>query len=401
MNVFEAAAHAKLDRVMLHKNSDDDVLLCYGRGPLAALLPVEAVARMEKGDREYLTSFYKADQGGHEAKEGASAGFYYLRTLPVFISKQAAAIGKRPLQSVLGQHYRDAGDGYQLVSPYINEMDEVVLAQCLGRAEEWIHEGERAEISDRLKKHKVALPQVYFATFYNDLSNYFFYRKHHEHVPGTMLIEAARQGYYAQFYLTTGVRPGEVSISMDSLHADFAEYTNPNYPVRIMVDDVDPNLPHNNRRQIHKRATFQQVGRIVGQVEMRGHVMRMREFKRMRTIAFPEQHRFFPVKNISRFVSLTDRQGKTLECSLDQLAAKSLTVTFPNGSRFSPGQVFDFIFFVDGVGFVDGRAELTAGCGESARTADLSIIASSDESNERLLGVIRNFTHAVTTREVF
>jgi hypothetical protein len=401
MNVFEAAARAKLDRVMLHKNSDDDVLLCYGRGPLAALLPAEAVAGMEQGERDYLTAFYKSDQSGPAAQGRAAAGFYRLRTLPVFINKLAAVSIGRQLQFVLGQHYCDVGDGYKLVSPYVNELDEVVLAQGFGRAEDWIHEGERVKISELLKKHKAALPQVYYATFYNDLSNYFFYRKHHEHVPGTMLIEAARQGYYAQFYLTTGVRPGEVSISMDSLHADFAEYTNPNYPVRIMVDDVDPNLPHNNRRQIHKRATFQQVGRIVGQVEMRGHVMRMREFKRMRTIAFPEQHRFFPVKNISPFVSLTDRQGKTFECSLDQIAAKGLTVTFPNGCRFSPGQVFDFIFFVDGVGFVDGEAELSAGCGDTAGTADLSIIASSDESDERLLGVIRNFTHAVTTRGVF
>ena len=38
-----------------------------------------------------------------------------------------------------------------------------------------------------------ARPTVYCANMYNDTKNHFFYRKHHEYVPGIMVIEVARQ----------------------------------------------------------------------------------------------------------------------------------------------------------------------------------------------------------------
>jgi hypothetical protein len=410
MNAIALAAQHKLEKVMLHKNSDDDVLITYGRGAVPARLEKSRLKNLTDADWNYFLSFYRpAPDATHSRRPGqlsetADDTVFYLRSIPGFISREAAgAISEKTACTCLHTHYREIADGFLLHSQFVSEIDEVCLARVFGAPENWIEDADRVSLAAWIKITfpDITVPDVYYCTFYNDLRNYFFYRKHHEHVPGTMLIEAARQGYYAQFYTTTEVKPGEVSISMDALKADFREYTNPNYPVRIMVDDADPNLPWNNQRQIHKRATFQQDGRIVGVIEMQGQVMKIRQFKRMRNIRANEAHRFTPVKNISRWILLEDDQGRKYECVLNNLSSRGFGVALGAGCAASPGQRFDCTFFVEGLGLIEGRAELTTHQENEGDTVELLITEISDESESKLREVIKNYTHVVTAREVF
>jgi hypothetical protein len=401
MNALNIASAHRLEKTMLHKNSDEDVLICYGRGALPLGIPAAVMRQLECPDRQYLASFYRQSSTGESS--GGERDFdtdFRLRTVPPSIAKEAAqSIRQTACQTILQTHYRELNDGYVLDSPYINEIDEAVLSLAFGAHENWITDIERVRISEIVARTAaIKVPDVYYVTFYNDLRNYFFYRKHHEHVPGTMLIEAARQGYYAQFYTATGVRPGEVSISMDSLHADFSEYTNPNYPVRIMIEDADPQLRDNNRRQIHKRATFQQTGKVVGRIEMKGHVMRMREFKRMRNLRFDPSHRFSPVKNVGRTILLDDLQGKRYECVLNELGLNGFSVTLDKRCDFAPGRTFHYLLFVDGLGFIDGQAEFNRKReDEKSLSGDFSIVKITDDSEDRLCEVIKNYTYVVPT----
>ena len=65
-----------------------------------------------------------------------------------------------------------------------------------------LSEAKRRELSEVTDKLPVQAdrPPIFYVTMFNDTKNYFFYRKHHEHVPGIMLMEVARQAMYAQFY---------------------------------------------------------------------------------------------------------------------------------------------------------------------------------------------------------
>jgi len=403
MNAISSAANHRLDKAMLHKNSDEDVLISYGRGGLPLRISANLLADLENSDFSFLRPFYRLATLPPPLHQGEDRDACYLRTIPVFIEEKEAADSEAACRMAIHAHYCDVQEGKLLCSQYINEVDEAVLAHAFGRGANWIQDRDRVRISKLAKTlGRMQIPDIFYATFYNDLQNYFFYRKHHEHVPGTMLIEAARQGFYAQFYGATGVRPGEVSISMDSLYAEFDEYTNPNYPVRIMVEDVNPGLPENNQRQIYKRATFQQLRKVVGRVEMRGHVMKMKYFKRMRNLRFPDTHRFSPVKNISRSMLLDDGRGHKHECALDELSMKGFTVTFDKDRNIPYGQVFNYLFFADGLGFIDGKVEcLRAHGDDGGAVANLAILEITDEAEGKLREVIKNYTHVITTQGVF
>lgn len=403
MNPLKLAAKHRLEKVMLHKNSEEDVLICYGRGALPSRIDRELLTKFNADDRKDLMTFYKSAENRSVSSSNGDNNVLYLRSLPLSIRRAAAAgVNDALCQKALQAHYHEVEDGYYLSSPYVNEIDEVALAGAFGKQDDGIQDIDRVRLSGLLTALPgLNLPDTFYATFYNDLQNYFFYRKHHEHVPGTMLIEAARQGYYAQFYSYTGARPGEVSISMDSLDAKFEEYTNPNYPVRMMVEDVDPQLPGNNRRQIFKRATFQQNGKVVGRVEMTGHVMRMREFKRMRNIGFNETHRFWPLKNISTSVLLDDGRGRQ-EYALHEISMKGFTVSLDKNRQLSEGQIFKYLFFVEGLGFVDGEAQLSHKREEQGKAVgDFAISTMTDESESKLREAIKNYTHAVPASGVF
>lgn len=404
MNAIDLAAIHKMEKVMLHKNSDDDVLLSYGRGALPAQIPARVLLSLKHDDRVFLTKFYPRNERAVAVNGSKSQDIHYLRSIPILVPKAAAeSVTEEAVCAAVRTHYCETPFGFLFHSNFLSEVDEIFLARAFGASEAWIREEDRAEIAARVRTIPgITLPDVFYATLFNDLRNYFFYRKHHEHVPGTMLIEAARQGFYAQFYRATGVRPGEVSISMNSLDATFREYTNPNYPVRIMVEDADPGLEENNQRQIHKRATFQQSGKIVGKVEMRGQVMKMRHFKRMRNVRSDETHRFTPVKNVSKSISLDDRQGNKYECALKDISIKGFNVTFKAGSEVQPGTVFDYVFFVEGMGFIHGHAALVSKSQDAiGAAAELAIMGATVESDERLCEVIKNYTHVITTEGVF
>jgi len=80
-------------------------------------------------------------------------------------------------------------------------------------------------------------PRSLYVNLVIDTSNYFFFRRHQEHVPGVMLIEAARQAIYAHYHHHSRWTRAQAAFTIESLNVDFHNFINPNYPVRIRVEE--------------------------------------------------------------------------------------------------------------------------------------------------------------------
>lgn len=307
----------KVGKDIVHKGHDDDVLIYDARHQLPAWLSAAIVqqANLDPVDLDIVNQAYRLDSDR-----------LVLRSLPTIIGldelEQAGMLACLP---ELLACYEKATDHLVLTGVWVLESTEAKLAQLLGY-DDLLDVGQRRRVHDVLKNMDGCPQQglLYF-TLFNDTSNYFFYRKHHEHVPGLMLIEVARQAMYAHFYEHSGYARGEVSISIVDLLSNFPRYTESSFQVDVLVGDYDE-LAQPRARKVDKRARFFQRGELVADIRLYGEVIKMPVFKRMRNINIDPAFWFRPLKGIRHEVLVRLESGRHLAGRLELLSMAGLQV---------------------------------------------------------------------------
>lgn len=185
----------------------------------------------------------------------------------------------------------------------------------------------------------------------NDTKNYFFYRKPHEHVPGLMLIETARQAMYHYFYSFSGYERGDVSISITNLHVSFFTYIESVYDVEVLVMQTE-GLARSKPRFVDKTARFYQNGRLVARVRLEGGAMKMNLFRRMRTLNFPENHWFIPSKRISSHLLIGIEGDLPVQAKLVMLSLRFMQLNITPGCIDRRCSARNVSLHIEGGGFL-------------------------------------------------
>ncbi|AYA39823.1 hypothetical protein HZS38_04035 [Xenorhabdus nematophila] len=157
----------------------------------------------------------------------------------------------------------------------------------------------------------------------NDTKHYFFYRKEHEHVPGLMLIEMSRQAMYHHVYSYSGYSRGDVSITISSLEVDFCAFTESSYELEVIVSTTS-DIAHTCPRHIDLISSFYQNGNLVARVRLKGGVLKLNVFKRMRTLNFPKDHWFRLFPRTNRFVMLLGDTQKIDIVDIDAISTSGI-----------------------------------------------------------------------------
>lgn len=394
---------------LVHKDFEDDVLICNGRAPLPSFLPAQMLAQASVLGAEQAAALRSAyspaglPAPGWPAAEAGRDARLCLNSIPQRIPKAALHDAGGHGREVVLRNYRDAGDAFVLDAPFLREPDAIWLMNRFVERRHRLSDFERFQVSEALDAlGGVDRPARYYANMVLDTTNYFFYRKHHEHVPGIMLIEVARQAMYAHYYRYSGQARGSVSLTINYLHVDYYSFADANYPVRVCVEDIrDPEVARSTGFE-ERQATFWQASRMIATVYMNAAPIRTQAFQRLRNVRPPEGSRFFPVKNIVRRAMLLSPDGRKLECLLHDLSTGGFRVTFEgdSGGGVAIGDPFDCIFFVDGPGYIDARVEV---CWKddalNGATAGLRILCMSRSAENRLRDTIKNYTFLNTSRE--
>lgn len=305
----------KVSRDVVHKSHDDDVLIYDARPLLPSWLPatVAQAAGAAPSTMEALTLAYRPD--GER---------WILRALPTYIRLETLEpCGLTACLEEIQANYELQADTLVLTGIRVLESTQAKLSALVQDGTS-LSIAQRRQVHDALR-HLPGYPiqgMVYF-TMFNDTSNYFFYRKHHEHVPGLMLIEVARQAMYAQYYEHSGFARGEVSISIVDLLSSFPRYTESSYQVDVLVCDYDEQ-PQLRARKVDKRARFFQGNELVADIRLRGEAIKMPVFKRMRNISINSSHWFRPLKSIRNEVLVRLDCGRHLCGQLELLSMNGL-----------------------------------------------------------------------------
>jgi hypothetical protein len=341
--------HLPVTAKLVHKDTIDDVLISNGRSALPTWIAPDALEQIEFTEQELalLNTHF------HSTALADGRQVLLRRSVPTFLpadTKQNADF------DWVHAYYTPEKDGLFLNAKYIPEHHEQALAAEFTAPECRITEMERSRLSDvtdQIPCNERPLRRTY--SMINDLQNYYFYRKHHEHVPGIMLIEVARQAMYAQIYQGKKLVRGDVTITVKSMNCDFDNYVDSNYPVTVTVQDCDlpadtPDGPFEARS-----ATFYQRGKIVANIKIVGLSITNRLFKRLRNSKPEPRDWFVPVKGFAPSVLFQDDSGKRIEGKLRRVSETGMDIAF--AKQPDAAKPMNFVVCIDGIGYVDGKAQ--------------------------------------------
>jgi len=282
---------------LLHKGSADDVLICAPRIALPLQMD-EAV--LQAAEQDVLARRYSGGSGSRRTFE-----------LTPEVQKKSR-IGGIEADDEWG---RVRALPYQIVTPVLLQdpaaeasPEQTVAAAC-----------ESLAASRRASSFR----------FINNADNYFFYRKSHEHVPGTMFIEAARQAVYHHLYHHTGHARGDVTVSVNELNASFFAYAELMYPIELVVDNMTP-TDSASPRKIFFRVAFYQRQTLFATIDTKATIIDIRLFEKTRNIFIQASDWFAPIHASKLACSINDGQGRKAEVELLGLGKSGCVTTLPD-----------------------------------------------------------------------
>ena len=287
----------------LHKNSSKDVLLMNPRTVLPSKISLSRSSEAGAESSGSLIELYQCDPKDKRIWRFA---------IPEKTTNEMT------FSALSGGEIHVRGIPYQIIEKMNADQDERGMTRR--------HEHINADsVSEFIKKNKIKRQSTSF-TFVNDANHYFFYNKPHEHVPGIMLIEAARQAIYYQLYTYTKHILGKVTVSLSELNTKFYVYAELMYPIEVVVDDLtegDSLFP----KIVNYSISFYQRGALVAKIDSVVPVIDLERFKMARNVYLLSNGEMFrPIKSAPIIAILTDNDMK--QCLVEiQKIGKGLCLT--------------------------------------------------------------------------
>ncbi|MEO4091749.1 AfsA-related hotdog domain-containing protein [Acinetobacter pittii] len=265
----------------VHKTEKNDVLIYEPDLVLISMISkneFDILLEENKENKDLLSSIYVFC---------SDRNIYRLRTLPSKINKEQK---KEMLNWLdLSNFYEHLDDNYlHLTSAYVPLHVEEALRKAFMSDISIINNEDKKKI---VNLKNIAPVHSYF--IFNDTKNEYFYKKKHEHIPGMMLVEAARQAVYDYIYTNSGYALKEISISMSNLNVKFLEYTVSSYPLELLFSHREYGHRH-KPKNIEKRGWFYQRGKLVGIFSLEGGIIPMSIFPRLRNEKYDNCYLFYP-----------------------------------------------------------------------------------------------------------
>lgn len=291
----------------VHKTEKDDVLIYEAENVLISIFNHDEYNKFIESHPE-KEQLFNSIYTFHPTQN-----IYVLKTLPFEIDKKKK---QENLQNInLSVFYTVIDENtLQLVTAYIPlHVEEAIRSVFLPEISPIANETKK-ELASLLKTAPV---HSYF--FNNTTKDLYFYKKRHEHVPGMMLVEAARQAVYDYVYTNLGHKLNEVSISMSNLQFEFLDYTVGSYPVELLFSHKEYEC-RQKPKNIAKRRWFYQRGKLTGIFSLDGGIIPIAVFPRLRNERYDKNHHFYPF--YASYVRICGQEKKIAYLSLQHITVE-------------------------------------------------------------------------------
>lgn len=390
----------KVDMDIVHKNNEDDVLIYNIRPMIPAWLDDVTI---QEAKNKFSDETFKKFKKFYRLEDDK----YVLNSIPSKLSQDANVQVNElfPGINITHDFYEMRNDKLFLSNRWIPEHVEYALSKVSRLNNNLLNIEDRHQLYHLLKQLESSeLLGMQYSSLFNNTKNYFFYNKHHEHVPGLMLIEAARQAMYSQFYSYSGYNRNEVSISLHNLSCQFLQYTESCYPVEILVSDSNMN-PIKYPKTVDKKAQFFQNHQLVAEVCLQGNVIKMPIFERVRNINISSDRWFAPLKNIKKEVMLMCDDGIQICGKVQFLSISEMQVKIDTTIDYTisdlKSKLSHCVLYVDNIGFVCIPININKCISNNDDTIILNFADLDKKTNLTLKKILKEFCYFVKDKTYY
>ncbi len=199
---------------------------------------------------------------------------------------------------------------------------------------------------------------VFYAEMLVDMRHSFFFEHHQEHVPGMMVMEAARQMTIACCHVFGNIPLKGSQIALNTFNAKFIDYIDLHYPIGMKADFLRIDDKNGEWTWAKALVSIFQKGVVCTEFDIDGRIMSKKLFSRFRegrNMTNPA-HRFYPVDPELCPTSLwsSDKEdyyvGKLIDISLNGFCIEIGEFVGEEASQ----KDYDFIMYFPVIGFVRG-----------------------------------------------
>lgn len=359
-----------VDRTSVHRIDEKNVLIHHARRAMPPFITKADFEKMEQSftppNKKLLVKVYRPMTSLEEAFSNITKG-YTVNTLQSTIDfnkiNECEGISKEKLHTILEQYYDiNEGKTQYILKKIPKENHEKQINRYLGHRDLHINNDVRYLLSKEMESCDVGTKnRIYYANMNVDVTHDFFFEHHNEHVPGIMLIEAARQFGLVVGHLYGKAPVDAVQIILGSVKVVFYNYAELSMPINIMgIADRIVESKHGYWGEIDLSVRFYQLDDEIARFEIsaRGAPKRIYSIMRKRRIdSYLGNYRYVPRKQFKHNMSFRPQDRKDLAaCKLIDISLKGFKIDTEGEFSLVPGDACDFIIHSGDVGVIYGIA---------------------------------------------
>ncbi len=416
---------APVGKKYVHKHLEENVFIKNLRRAIPAYFDKEIADKsiipyLSTADKAIFLNYYVLHQPGNDnIFDEDSFSYiknnecYVLFNIPHFINPELFENPDNPgtfiekERKILLEYYKKNNKtGKYVLKHNISEIEEKTVYSILNRNDIYISDNERFMLAEMLQNvPDVPSEDIFYANLLINPVHSFFFEHPQDHVPGMMLLEAARQFTLACWHVYGKVPVKGVQFILNSFNSKFNDYVDLNYPAGLKGEIlfVDKRKSGEWISLVFKTTIFQN-GDVCGIFEIDGRTVSKKLFLRLREGRDDPDpsHRFYPIKGFNCTMSLWDiKKGHYIKTRLWDICYEGFRLEMYEAIILNHKDYeYDFIMCFEEVGFIRGKCRLVWQKEDRDMIWAGFIISSIfQEDKKNLKDAIKRYCHLRTDRE--
>ncbi len=416
-----------LDKKIVHKQDEMNVLVKNLRRAIPAYFDKETaekliIPRLSITDRaiflEYYILHYPINTeilGDDFFPNNRNKECYIMFNIPHFIDEELMEnldnTGKltQKEKKILSEFYqKNISIGKYVLKQHISEVEGKTIYSVLNRKDIYISDIERFKLAQIINDiPDIPVENIFYSNLLINTSHPFFFEHSIDHVPGIMLMEAARQFTTACCHVFGKVPLRGVQFIMNQFNSKFYDYVDLNYPVGMKAELFRYEKGKEGEwLSVDFHVTIYQNGTICTYFEMEGRLINKKLFTRLREGRSKTNpaHRFYPLNIENCTISLWNiKKEKYVKAKLFDISFDGFRLELEEmPDEKSIHNEFEFIICFPQIGFIRGGCHLKwFNSSKEIILCGFHITKISRADKKNIKETIKNYCHLRTDREIF
>ncbi|MES0490696.1 MAG: AfsA-related hotdog domain-containing protein [Leptospirales bacterium] len=357
-----------LDKKLVHKHKNENVFICNLRRSLpltvdSNVFQNDILDKCTEQEKEIVNNCYiRNDKDGNSENfclKGVEQSYSVRMTKKRLLD---SSVSKKDMRFFLKFYRRDNAKSAYLLRDTPDEVEILRISRIMGVKKNLVPEQQKSvlsEVFDRL--NIIGNESVFYANMLVDVNHSYFFEHPNDHVPGMLVVEAARQVVVSCTHKYGKVPFEGYKFILSNMGGKFKSYVELNYPVILKmiqteVYGYDTGIWADSNFEIHIYQREIEAAVII----IHGNTITSSVFKRIRlSKGNINQKSWFILKtNIEYSAVLRDEGIKKIEARIEYISEHECIFLIESGMekfRKKPElEKVEFFMYFSNIGFVHG-----------------------------------------------